>query len=381
MPMLVFLILFLLGWKGQAQESCHSVFLKITTVDIAIDVSPSERFLNPKTPLLFSNWIHSINRQISQNVKIPQKIILNVSPYNFEPETKPEMAIIHIGERYANGTDKKIYFKDPSYSYAILTHEYAHILFFEKSKEVISLVKYFQKVNLKKDALIEEFKALHQEKVKILFQKSMDLDERSMSLISAREKVVDSQYHNLEARLKSLFETYSEATEIMDKYYRRKSPYDELFADIVAIMIMDDPQAISKALALNGKDQFEGTPKEVKSATQFKKIENKRRDFSTHMNRNELKEFYSPHGVFAEVRQFLWNEYLSRPEIRYRQKSLFISKALDSILNEIQWTIDEFEDLGYSDFPMINQHLIQRMRQDLSEFAPQNGNSAFSGSE
>jgi hypothetical protein len=167
----------------------------------------------------------------------------------------------------------------------------------------------------------------------------------------------------------------------MEKYYRRKSPYDELFADVVAIMIKDDPQTISKALSLNGKDHFIGTPKELKLATQYKKIENKRREFLTHITRYENADFYSPHGVFAQVRQFLWESYLRRPEVRYRQRSLFISKTLDSILKELQWTLDEYESLSNQDFQMLNDHLIQRLREDLREFAPKNINHEFSRSE
>jgi hypothetical protein len=381
MHRLVFLILFLMSFRGQAQLSCQSLFVKSTQILVNVEASPEFRFINPKTPYLFSEWIQKINSQLSQNVKIPKKITLNIAPYNFEPEAKPENYLIHIGERFAIGNEEKIYFKDPSYSFAILTHEYAHILFYEKSKEMISMVSDFKFINDQKDILIDQFNVLHKEKVKLLFQKSQDLDEKSLNYLNEREKEVDAHFKELEILIKEMFKIYKSAIETMEKYYRRKSPYDELFADVVAIMIKDDPQTISKALSLNGKDHFIGTPKELKLATQYKKIENKRREFLTHITRYENADFYSPHGVFAQVRQFLWESYLRRPEVRYRQRSLFISKTLDSILKELQWTLDEYESLSNQDFQMLNDHLIQRLREDLREFAPKNINHEFSRSE
>ncbi|MFT6632852.1 MAG: hypothetical protein ACJAS4_002817 [Bacteriovoracaceae bacterium] len=214
------------------------------------------------------------------------------------------------------------YFGSPLEITPIIYHEYAHAIFTNL------LGKKFYP-NLKKDA-----KKLS--KLKIELQRAY-ANGNPAGIAQSHERRIKALIKNLKSN-----KDY--------KVYEMTTSYNELFADLVAVLITKDKDCIMNALYYSEIDP------QAYNRTKL-------RSFSNIDTQQDNRELYEKHAELALVRQFLGHEYLDQVFESDVLKSDLLAKVLIAIETVIIQRIEK-GDLGLN--PKINnQVLIKEIKKIL----------------
>ncbi len=229
------------------------------------------------------------------------------------------------------------YSKHPIYTQPVWIHEYTHLVF---NYNVSLRWKVFNYYNW---YLTYTFETQ-------LINFSLDKLDRLQSTpeIEKRKQLLEKNlaYYNKKI---NQFENDSNMP-VSYEMYKLSLKYNELFSDIVAVSVMNNPNAISDAIRFTGL------------SSDFSQQFNYNRDFDD--RRNQITRFEvdteGAHNVLAAVRYHVWKYYLSNPNYT-KYKSQVISKLLNAIIDEMKFM---YQGKRNYDAKTLNQNLINRI--DLS---------------
>jgi hypothetical protein len=144
-------------------------------------------------------------------------------------------------------------------------------------------------------------------------------------------------------------------------------PFDELFSDLLAVIISGDPSALVKALLPEDILKPIGWINYRKERVNWA-LRNAVRDFA-YPRTIGLWEEKSPHLMLAPTRHFIYRELLTHPEWSHEpDKTLRL--VFDACMDEIKFQIDQgvenYEDVNPS---LVNQSLMDRIV--AKAFSPQ----------
>ena len=164
--------------------------------------------------------------------------------------------------------------------------------------------------------------------------------ERESKLIAEKIEILMIKFRGargsekkfLKAEANSLF---NEQMQVQQKGFRAlkiftksdtvELPYNEFFADVVAVLHTEKPNSISSAIKFSIRNQ-------VASDKALTKFGNNSRDFRNNIQRPKDLE---GHHFFSAARAYLWTSYLASPSIMKNKKSETISAVFMAVAKEI----------------------------------------------
>ncbi|MCB9060558.1 MAG: hypothetical protein H6622_03440 [Halobacteriovoraceae bacterium] len=143
--------------------------------------------------------------------------------------------------------------------------------------------------------------------------------------------------------------------------------YDELFADLVPVVLFSDPLAISKAI-FPSKINLQVQPVSAQSSVikhELLKINKfRQRDFSLPEEENVSIDVNNPHGILSNTRRFLYHQILMKSTL---PPDMILSKVFKAITYEVHFyylrRIMPGEDL---DIQTINYSLINALKKEFN---------------
>lgn len=249
--------------------------------------------------------IHQINDMVTGHLQIPDKILVELTKDeggHFKHKFQGDVGYIdspyqHI-KRVQRGAKTSVLKKHPVYSRTILAHEYGHALFYET------------------------------------------LRKRQESFAQAMN------------RWPSYWDFDSPSTAPL---YDLTLPYNEFFADLVAVLYAKDPAAIRKSLSFTGM-----SPKQKK---EFLLRDFSARNIDTIPIPKNRRGAPIPHTLLGPTRSYLGNKILKNPLYR-NQPGLVAAKVLNAIALEIEsgYTQTQVTQLSIKE---MNDRLIERIAREF----------------
>jgi hypothetical protein len=156
----------------------------------------------------------------------------------------------------------------------------------------------------------------------------------------------------------------------------RLTPYNEFFADLVSILVLEKPDVITDALSFNQETKL---PRDEKNNLTgnwkfIRKYINKKnpseaasyRNFSD--SRKKVTEA-DDHGEFFPARQFIWEEYLSKPSILKNKKGEILAATFSAIIKAYYYRKAQGENLrripDAQQLEKVNQEFIAFLKQEI----------------
>lgn len=371
-------------------DTCSNLFQKLEKKEASFKASyvlmtknEGEQFRDKNYPQKLIELITRTNNMIKGSLKIPQNIELVIYPKLDTTEIKyqPFVNRIYFAEQLSTSANGKYFFHNPSYNKASLYHEYGHHIFTHNLKSSVHDFDRIETSYLNAEKIDSDLEKVREELGQIINDIGQILPakitESSEYYLKKRqwEHAVNSRdgynleslytvedFHNhilkvipedqkpqlskLIGRFKELNSNYSEnyvklvetlEDEIMAKqqrYYKNLLPYNELFADTVSVLMTENPNSISKVFNLPIKLQNQGGLKEhLYTTVKFRQFDEVRK-----INFNNEKYNLTQHDYLYLTRQFLWDEYLSKPTILKNKKRRSFSGTLSSNLESRGYT-------------------------------------------
>ena len=324
-----------------AAPICEDLFSNVRFVKMAAD-------LQDKELLPFKNTVDSINGFLGE-LTAPQNISINVHRVIEDPGARPHEGLLKIGLQLGRELGpSRTYTKNPTFSQAILAHEYGHLIFREnfiriepKMREAEAVFPQTLEPRKKVDTLDAE----------------LDLLRKQLPTLSWDEKsVVWKRMHELETEKNQLIAQVMELMQIPTKLNERLDPYDEFFADVVAVLQTENPSAVSEATKFTILQQKVGKPKLLKFSDDS-------RDFQ---NKIQRPLYYGKHEYFLTVRAHLWNSYLASQSLLHGSKAKILSAVYAAVAKEAQLSIAAPSFGPQESWKELNQNLIQRLDAELT---------------
>ena len=209
--------------------------------------------------------------------------------------------------------------KNPVFTRGVELHEFGHAIFNENmelvlkkqpallkrwnsAKKIISKTAVNRAKILKRDLLSE---MLSKKAEAIKAQPSspimIELDELSLTL------------QDEESKLMSVYSDNQMIIQELGELFQALTPYNEFFADVVSVVITEDPQSVANALHFSNHKSI---PYEDRS---FERRRSKRPVDGT------------PHNFYSLSRNYIYKYYLSNPIYKAKGKAWLIRKGLDSV--------------------------------------------------
>ncbi len=309
---------------SHAAGACRQLFSSYTpheyqtTTDVQIISSGG---LKSEAIEISRDTIKSINSDIGQSIKKPKTVRLEIEKQGENAEFNWGDKIIFPFQFFINGKPKH-----PKFAQTVLAHEYGHYIFSVNLRES---VKKYAEYEIQAKMMIDSHSEVR--------KRSDDYENAVLDLSKARKEGNEDKVAELRKKVESTEEYFDRASEsldqlnveVKDSVFTRISilSYHELFADIIAVLHVNQPTAMSDALSSsNTKDASE-------------KFANYSRSFLNRIRLNGWNK-NEPHILFAPVRRIVWEYILSNP--KYNQnREIMLKEILFCITEEIRLRIDE----------------------------------------
>ncbi len=248
------------------------------------------------------------------SLKVPVELALLV-PHNYDNAFFDPMSAMMISpyQIKINGSTKH-----PNFSRVIEMHEYGHALFDENFEYILGnnrdLIRAFAAFRTVRSKIKSSMRLVRQGMIETELigelLKTTNGDETSLPYKDAMSIVSMTQNEN--ARIESLVSNDESVLKFGMQLYSIVTAYNEFFADVLAVIISQNPNAIAEAITLT-KNNI---------------------DFSDRGFRVRISQrAHSPevHNFYTLSREFIYKHYLSDPVIRAKGKSWILVKTLQSI--------------------------------------------------
>lgn len=290
-------------------------------------------------------------------LKIPKSATIYYSLKESKPHYNPTYTSLHLGHQtrlaLKNG---RTFLKHPKYSHAVQLHEYGHRYFMTNFSWLPCYT-----------AMVEEGKRERNYHWWELGKKSGPAAERAMELkdeIAVGHKEVRKLKMQMEK--KEMLEAISALTKEKDKALAgvmpvlielhnlsevgldMMVPYEELYADVVAVIGTGDPQAMYHSL----RRPSERTKKSILN-----------RAFGRVYLDPQAMRMRRTHGMAWEVRQFIGRELLPKAKTRAERAQIlsWVTKAMEKEFKEI-WE----KKLYTLTADAFNQRLIEKIKNEIA---------------
>jgi len=306
------------------------------TVFSDVHFSKMDDKVTDKQVAVFKKVIDDLNASLG-GLAVPKGAEIQVFIEHSAPVADPLEMSVKAGVRYVNtipsvgiarfkskpkNEDLKNYYKTPSFSVPILAHEYGHLIFNENygPREPIwrDTIEGFKKLLPVLAEKNQELDAIELEVNKVFGQMSGEMTpEKRIGLIVKINELqneagkISDEIFELQAPFKGVFD--------------RISPYNEFFADVVAVLYTGNSGIIDRSVSFTRKMQ--GNNIYTKGALQS----DKERDF-----KNQVKhdEDYEEHGYFSLVRNGVWDSYLASPSNRTKKRGEIMEAIFSAVAGE-----------------------------------------------
>jgi hypothetical protein len=342
-------MIILLGFSihANAQEMlCQDIFQPESNPYAAQFIKVGD--LNDKEIRPFRQTITNVNSFLGE-LEIPKNVNITVYGIHGNPAASLHLPEINIGIRYGVSSKKrpqKIDTKNPIYSEAILAHEYGHLVFRENYRKLEPQQRNAEEAYFELIASQKESKLIAG-KIEILMAKASSAqgDEK----ISLQKQIQDLFDEETRVQQKGL-----RAMEVVDQVDSVVSPYNEFFADVVAVLHTENSNAISDAVTFTSKNQM------IRGQAQAK-FSRDSRDFGNNIRHPKEME---AHQLFFMARAYMWSSYLASPSTMKNNKSEVLSAVFIAVAKETsrQLKNDSTTELTWKE---ANESLISSIEAEM----------------
>jgi hypothetical protein len=364
-------------------------------------------FKNKKTPDIMRESIQKTVNTFSPYLKMPETISLevvarrNIAEAAFNPTTNT----IYTGEAiyYVDPKNvKKVYTHHPNKSLDVNNHEFGHAIFSANLLPLKPEVKFLYEFYLKQSSIYEE-KALVEKELnpsiilltglipsEVLAAKISELQHQSITanysevfykwileevqstdveVINAKQKMQE-YYPRLLQNYKDIQAYFMEKEISNDRlakasdYYQGLSMYNEYFADVVAVLMVEKPDIISSATHYNLNFYSSAKSEDKLTGVMNKKFKHftEQGAFRQFTDKIHTKGTASgPHGELWLARQFLWDEYLSHPTIMKTKKGEVLAGVFRAVIKSNDAMLSQVGPQAIN----FNENFIQFLKEEL----------------
>ncbi len=295
--------------------------------------------------------------EIAKNLRVPEQIGLEMSEIEFSPRADAMNNVIYMGVRFGAKDDKdRIYTQHPGAMIPVAAHEYGHIVFAQNVLSEVQIYKdalgllaqmaklaaAFESIQAHALVLAEKYESASPEEKQRILAKLEELKEQA-----SRINELGLELNNA---LGPLFAWVNAAT----------TPYNEFFADILAILYTEKPESVFKAVQTVMPNGVPGINRKIRDDAESRSFKGAG---LVHVHGR------SPHSVFKPTREFIWKKYLQRPMIMRNHKSAVAEAVARVMTAELLWLQDHFEVNPMKDQVFVNKRLMKQLDAELSKIA------------
>lgn len=209
--------------------------------------------------------------------------------------------------------------KHPIFTRAVELHEFGHAIFNENMELILkqdpALLKRW--TNVKKmivKTAPAKLQLLKRDVLAEMLAKKIEATKASgTSEIMAEFETVKSSLMNEEEKLMSVYVDNQDKLQEMGELFQALTPFNEFFADVVSVVVTEDPQSIADALHFSNVTM----------------INYQDRSFSR--RRSRRPQDGEAHNFYSLSRHYIYKYYLSHPSYKAKGKAWLIRKTLDSV--------------------------------------------------
>ncbi len=281
---------------------------------------------------------------IARGMRMPPHVHLSINAVHDSPSSDSYRRELALGQRFGVvGPREKLYTQHPDEMLPVVAHEFGHMLFFENVISRIGMVN-----ALKND--LESFAELARARRELKAQALGSKDPRAFTETPQwRQKWRQWEFDELAGKLRPVF-SLGKAT----------SPYNEYFADVVAVLYSEEPNSIADAVHF-------ARPAGTASQRDASRMSVRNRAFDRKGAGRDIVRI--PHGVFFEARAAIWDEFLSRPAVMKGKKNEVLQGLTRATLSELSWYLRlprmPREPQSLAEIKLMNERLILAIRKEL----------------
>lgn len=334
---------------------------------------------------LLARSIMGVKKKFGSYLKYPKNVVVNMikkdgNAYNMSGYLNLPLSLFVYNNKY------KEMFKHPKHNIPVWVHEYGHSVFNQMMGA--SSKKWGLLANARERYKMEmvKFTARHNTLLRSCKVKYQILKKKGISKEEAAKKLSQECGKPIKALRKQnikMSETIFNGAGPAINLFIATGPYNEFFADVLAVSFLNNGAAVHDALYRSGINYHKSPHKSLG------------RDFTTHKNDLDVLErqpahFIQPgvHNLFSAARRHAWKYYLSNPiykaKIGLTTQAIF--KAIYSEVVQLESVFRKQPALAELMFPseyieytpeqhaiikrvvvVMNQNLIKVMDQELKK--------------
>ncbi len=292
--------------------------------------------------------------EIVKPLRIPESVRLEMSEIEFNPRADAMNNVIYMGVRFgAKDKNGKVYTQHPGVMIPVAAHEYGHLVF---TQNVLSEVQLYQ-VSL---GMLGQLAKVAEALQNIQAQMLLLAEKYEQSSPEVQQRIV-VQLEELKQQAIRLVELGLQLKNQLDPLFTwvrdATSPYNEFFADIIAVLYTENSESVFKAVQIT-------MPPEDPDLDRRRRNDVDARSFKgaglVHVHGK------TPHSVFKPAREFIWKKYLQRPTFLRNHKTAVATTLVRVMTSELVWLQEHPEVNPTRDQVLVNKRLIKLMDAELS---------------
>jgi len=333
------------------------------------------RLMEPNIPqrtlTSYDTIIGEINGFLGDLAK-PAPPLVEVRRNESSPEADSVENILRLGTKYQIEHPKNegaFLEKVPSAMKPIIAHEYGHLIFERNFTSLEQLVLEFRKLRPQVESQILELMSEHR---RLLDEKAEVDAQLDKAPEGEEQKKLAERSDALRTRSQSIFNQVLKLSHIGDVYdelvLNHITSYNEFFADVVAVLWSEKPDAISKSIRhtrLLQLREFQEKASLSYDSRNFKKRQKAARETggsAVSASPSQLED----HAYFSPARKFLWESYLASPTILKNHKSQVLRAVFKAVDHELRYRMNHYDLKPDENWKNFNDRLIERIRVELA---------------
>ncbi len=289
--------------------------------------------------------------EIARGLQMPERVHFSVAAVAENPSAESFSGVIKVG-RTLGAVDEKgrLYTQHPNEMLPVIAHEFGHMVFHENILMELDLVRRAQPAMRE---LVEIEKVLNK-----LYARIEELAKSSHPRAIAEAEKVEREIARWTKEAERAVQRIEPVLGVLDA----TTPYNEFYADVIAVLYSGKPNSVAQAIHI-------ATPARGGSAERrFRRSEIRNRQFSRRGTDRPLI-VASPHAVFYQAREMIWDEFLKRPNVMNGKKNAVLHGVTRAVRAEVRWLLSQPAVSTKNPdalLRMLNKRLGDRIRVELS---------------
>ncbi len=301
---------------------------------------------------LFNRFLSVFDKVSDQLNSIPQPTSLKLKIIPPSPTANYIDGTITIA---AERTSENGHRQHPKFTDLVLAHEYGHAIFESALRDRVPIIDEKLRIYRKTNAMHKRFQSMEKELEELMVKRDK-LDKESPEYAELSETIKKLKYETYD-----LDEAVFESGEGFYRLKKQLEPYEEMWADLVAIMYSGDPKGVFHALYFTGDHDplrkkgyfFRDFSKSFGAA----RYEEWKQLIETHAD-----EYFEvlPHLVLVPARYYFYQKFIGdlRNQIDWPFVMNRLITAFTEVINNEKIKLHDVEDIE-----RINQVLITSLSQ------------------